>query len=744
MNSPLSRREVLHQLAMSVASGAAAGASAAAAGTGLQQAEQPRLPEDIRLGKLKDLNGYFPFVPSASVEAWEVRKEFLLRQLQMACGLWPMPPRPAIEATVHGRVDRNDYTVDRVFFESSPGLFVTGSLYRPKGVTGPRPTILSPHGHWRNGRFYDVGDAGIRTELETGAETFAVGGRNPLQARSVQLARMGCNVFLYDMQGYADGGSFTQDLIHGFARQRPHLSGPERWGLFSAQSELRLLNALGIQTWNSLRAVDWLTSRDDVDSDKLGVTGASGGGTQTFMLAALDERIAAAFPAVMVSTAMQGGCTCENASYLRVHTGNIEFAALIAPRPVFMSGANDWTKDIESKGLPELRQHFRMLGVPDHVHAKWFDYPHNFNQHSRAMMYDFFNEHLDLGFDEIVERDYVPLSQKEATVWTKPFAAPERTEEAEVAILRALDAISQKQIAALTPTDRQSLTKFRAVVGGAWEAMIGRRLPGPQQIVYEQLTETERNGYRAYTALLKCAQHQESLPTVFLYPERWNRQVVIVVGEDGKAGLLQNDGTPTDATDRLLQAGFAIASSDLLYQGEFLPDGRPLTQSRVVDNPREFAGYTLGYNHPLFAQRVHDILSVVSYVRHHGTQPQAVHLMGLGQAGPLTAAAAALSREVLSSVAIGTRGYRFGTITDIRDVNLLPGAVRYGDLPAVLALIAPTRLWLSGEGPSAPATTAAAYQAAAGHQSVMAEISVYSGSAESEGAAAVQWLIRGA
>lgn len=735
MNSSLSRREALQLAASVVAAGTIRQLPAAPAG-GRSTLPGGRIPRDVRLNELKDLNGDFPFEPSPSPEAWASRKEYLLRQLHVACGLWPMPPRPAIDATVHGQVDRDDYTVDRVFFESSLGLFVTGSLYRPRGYEGPRPTILSPHGHWQNGRFYDVGDAGIRQQLDTDAEKFAIGGRNPLQARSVQLARMGCNVFLYDMQGYADGGSFTYELIHRFAKQRDHLSTADRWGLFSAQSELRLLNALGIQTWNSLRAVDWLTSRDDVDSSRLGATGASGGGTQTFMLAALDERIAAAFPAVMVSTAMQGGCTCENASYLRVNTGNIEFAALAAPRPIFMSGANDWTKDIETRGLPQLRQHFRMLGVPDNVNARWFDYPHNFNQHSRAMMYEFFNDRLELGFEEIIERDYVPLTQAEATVWSQPFSAPDRSEQAEVAVLRNLDEISAKQIAALTPTDSRSLAEFRKVVGGALEVMIGRMLPAAGDIEYEQLTETRRDGFLQYTSLLRYPLHKEELPTVFLYPTKWNRQVVIVVNDAGKAGLFQDSGEPVAEISQLLQAGFAVAAADLLYQGEFLQNGERLTQARTVDNPREFVGYTLGYNHPLFAQRVHDILSVVAYALHHETEPSAVHLLGLGAAGPLAATAAALSGDVLGRVAVSTGGYRFSTITDIRDVNLLPGAVKYGDLPGILALIAPTRLWLGGEGPAAPETTAAAYHAAA------ADVEVYAGPVEQEAAVAAQWLIR--
>ena len=124
---------------------------------------------------------------------------------------------------------------------------------------------------------------------------------------------------------------------------------------------------MGLQTYNSIRALDWLSELPDVDPARIGVTGASGGGTQTFILCAIDHRPAVAFPAVMVSTAMQGGCTCENCSLLRVGTGNVEFAALMAPRPLGMTGANDWTKEMATKGLPELKAHYAMLGVPDKV-----------------------------------------------------------------------------------------------------------------------------------------------------------------------------------------------------------------------------------------------------------------------------------------------------------------------------------------------------------------------------------------
>jgi hypothetical protein len=231
-----------------------------------------------------------------------------------------------------------------------------------------------------------------------GAERFDPSGRYPLQARCVQLARMGCVVFHYDMIGYADSQQISHALAHGFAKQRPDMDKPESWGFFGVQAELRGQSIMGLQTWNSIRALDWLSELPDVDASRIGVTGASGGGTQTFVLAALDPRVTAAFPAVMVSTAMQGGCTCENASLLRINTGNIEFAALCAPRPLGMTGADDWTKEIATKGLPELKQHYAMLGAGENVMAfPFLHFPHNYNSVSRHAMYQWFNKHLNLG-----------------------------------------------------------------------------------------------------------------------------------------------------------------------------------------------------------------------------------------------------------------------------------------------------------------------------------------------------------
>ncbi|CAN5631330.1 hypothetical protein BH23PLA1_BH23PLA1_28260 [soil metagenome] len=715
-----SRRAALRTLTWSILAGGLFGRSHAAwpvEGKPLRVLPEGELPDDARLGELRDLDAYFPFEPPKTPQEWAERAELVRRRVLVAAGLWPLPTRPELIPVVHDTVDREEYAVDRVYVESFPGLYLTGSLYRPKGFEGPRPAILSPHGHWDQGRFYSHGDSQIKRELESGAERFEIGGRYPLQARSVQLARLGCVVFHYDMLGYADSVPISYELAHRFKEQRPELSGPDRWGLFSAQAELRLINVLGLQLYNSIRALDYVLSLPEVDPDRIGITGASGGGTQTFLLAGIDDRITAAFPAVMVSTAMQGGCTCENACYLRIDTGNIELAALCAPRPLGLTGANDWTEEIESKGLPELKQLYEMLGAADRVTGKYLDFGHNFNAESRDLMSEFFNKHFELGReDAIEERDHEPLSIEELTVWGEAHPKPPIDEDAEVRLLQTLAADSDAQIRTLTPTPTHadSLDEYRRVVGGALEILIGRELPKPGEVESHKRQELDRDDYLETTSLLRFEKAGEAVPTVFLYPKEWKGRVVLWIAEEGKSALYDPEGNPKPAVRRLLDAGICVVGADLLYQGEFLENGEPLEQTRSVENTREFLGYTVGYNPPLFAQRVHDILSVLAFIRHHDFSPGRVDLVGLGGAGRWASAAGAIARNAVDALACGTAGFRFGCLTEIRDPDLLPGAVKYGDLPAMLALCAPVPLWLSGEGDQAPEVTTAAYKAAGG------------------------------
>lgn len=698
-----------------------------------------QVPDDHRLGPLKDLDGYFPFQVSNSPEAWHERAERVRRQLLVATGLWPMPTKTPLNAKIYGRVDRDGYTVEKVTLESYPGFFVTGSLYRPKGRSGKLPGVLSPHGHYANARFYEASVKEVREQIVEGAERFEVGGRHPHQARCVTLARMGCVAFIWDMVGSADCQQIGPEIIHRYSKQRPEMETPTGWGFYSPQAELWLESTMGLQTYNSIRVLDWFSSLPDVDPARIGVTGESGGGTQTMIIGAIDPRPAVLFPAVMVSTAMQGGCTCENCNYLRVETGNIEFAALVAPRPLGMTAADDWTKEIATKGLPELKQHYEMLGIPKLVMAKALtQFPHNYNYVSRAVMYRFMNEHLKLGLENpIVEEDYKPLSIAEASVWDADHPRPPSGPAFERSLLKWITDDSAKQMAALTPTDAKSLAEFRRVVGGAFDAMIGRQLYAAGAVDFQTIQSNTRPECDVISGLARCRSNHEQLPVVILKPKSWNKRLVIWADGAGKAGLF-NGSELRPAVKTLLDAGDAVVGVDLLYQGEFLADGKPLTKTRRVKGSRDYSAYTYGYNPTLVAERVRDLLTLIATMRYSPDRPSHIDLVGTGGMGPIAAAARAQAGDAVSRLAIDTQGFRFVDVTSIDDPDFMPGAAKYGDIEALIALSAPHETWIGGESPNRLSLPQAAYKAAGEDK----HLTIDGGIANDVDRRAIEWLLR--
>lgn len=659
-----------------------------------------KLPEDARLGSLRHLNrNYFPFQQVESMEAWKSRAEKLRRQVEVATGMWPRPTRMPLNAVVHSPVVRDDYTVSRVFFESFPDHFVTGSLYRPKDKSGRLPAVLSPHGHFADGRFHGFGDDELKRLISIGAERFLVGGRHPLQARCVQLARMGCVVFHYDMDGYADS---IQRVKHRNG-VRQHMNSQAGWGLASPRAELHLQNLMGLQTWNSIRALDFLSSLPDVDPNRIAVTGASGGGTQTFILMAVDDRPAAAVPCVMVSTGMQGGCNCENAPYLRIGAGNIDLAALAAPRPMGLTAADDWTIELEEKGYPDLVTIYSMYGLQDLPRAVFHtEFKHNYNSVNRMFMYGCMNDFLDLGFEKpILERDFVPLSREELSVWTADHPAPtgdQVGETHEKAFLRWWAEDSQRQLDSIKD-DPDALAR---VAGSAWDVLIGQRLENVGKVEVEEVREIILKGYHAKLVTLNNTAARQQLPAMILQPNSNDRnETVIWLTDTGKDGLANG----FTAAAKLLKAGYTVIGVDLLHQGEFLAEGGKLTRQPMNNlypdknndsrQPWEsFSSYTYGYNPPLFSSRVQDVLTVIRAFQTEASTSR-IHLVGQGREAGTIALAARLQAgaAVINTVAL-TDGFRFSSVIEFDDPMFLPGAVKYGDLEMLAQLAGDEVLWL--------------------------------------------------
>jgi dienelactone hydrolase len=313
--------------------------------------------EDSRNVNLPNTDTHFAMPAYRSLAEWEAHKQKLRAQILFAAGLTPMPQKNTLHPAIFGRIEHSDYSIDKVYLETLPGFYLCGNLYRPRGRSGRFPGVLSPHGHWDYGRLENQPLVSI-----------------PL--RSINLAKQGYVVFSYDMVGYDD----TIQTPHDFGGPREQL-----WGF----------GPLGMQLWNSIRALDFLESLADVDPERLAVTGESGGGTQTFLLAAVDERVKYDAPVNMISAIMQGGGQCENAPGLRFDTFNVEIGAMMAPRPMLMVAASgDWTKNTPREEYPAVRAIYELYGQADHLEMVQIDAPHNYNQASREAMYSFFGKRI--------------------------------------------------------------------------------------------------------------------------------------------------------------------------------------------------------------------------------------------------------------------------------------------------------------------------------------------------------------
>lgn len=332
----------------------------------------------------------------SSKSDWQKRAKAIKKGIQQGAEVKSIRPNKKINATIHSKKMMDGYTIENVFFESLPGVYVSGNLYKPLNVSGKIPAVLAPHGHGKDPRF---GEA--------------------TQKRCATLARMGAVVFTYDMIGYGD----------------------------MQQCEHKIATALKLQIINSIRSLDFLSQLPEVDKNKIAVSGESGGGTQTFILAALDNRAAISVPVVMVSNYFFGGCTCESGMPIHVRpdhaTTNVEIAACFAPKPMLLvSDGDDWTKFTPDLEFPHIQRIYAFFNAKDKVENVHLPLEkHDYGPSKRKASYDFLAKNLGLDISMADETKSSLLTREELTVFNNEYPIPVNALKGNDAILSLLKTI---------------------------------------------------------------------------------------------------------------------------------------------------------------------------------------------------------------------------------------------------------------------------------------------------------------
>ncbi|MES2647021.1 MAG: acetylxylan esterase [Bacteroidota bacterium] len=289
------------------------------------------------------------------VESWELRKGLLKKEIISALRLNTVDEAPASKPIVTAIRKFDDYTVQNIAIETLPGVYVCGSLYKPVKFKGKIPVVLNPDGHFARGRY-----------------------REDCQNRCAMLAKMGAMAFSYDLSGW-DGESLLQ----------------------VTPSDHRRSLVQSIQALNATRILDYLLSFKDADTSRVAITGASGGGSQTMLMAAIDERIKLSVPVAMLSSYHSGGCPCE--SGMGIHlcgggTNNAEIAALAAPHAqLVVSDGKDWTQHVPGNEFPFLQNIYGFYDKKDAIKNVHLEKEgHDYGPSKRTAMYVFLAEQFHL------------------------------------------------------------------------------------------------------------------------------------------------------------------------------------------------------------------------------------------------------------------------------------------------------------------------------------------------------------
>ncbi|MCE5271382.1 acetylxylan esterase [bacterium] len=585
-----------------------------------------QLPQsDTRAASLMDADHFdaaLRIPPLGGREAWEVRRAELRQSVQLSLGLWPLPERNPLNAKVFDWKEGPGFKVAKVYFESLPGYMATGNLYLPAQGKGPFPAVLCPHGHWFYGRLNNSVDGSI-------------------PGRCMDFARMGFAVFSIDMVGYNDCFQLPHDENKSRAQlvaDKPAPYEPRQWrGTFDfPEPGLYGMNLAGMQVWNAMRAVDFLSSLPEVDSTRIGCTGASGGASQTILLMTVDQRIKVAAPVNIIGMKKHPGCLCENSPGLWRDATTVELAAAFAPRPLILCSASEdpWTSQCPVREYPFIQKYYALYGAADSLANVHIQGGHNYNALTRAAVYAFFSKHLAAA-GPVIEKP-VPVAPELAGLGDlrvfPEHILPDTAREPERIIAGWVEA-SEGQFQAAVPAGRQDLDKFAGSYGKALGLLLSVESPQASALLESEPSSRKVAGLAVNSLRLGRSGKGDCIGLEVVEPPVKARGALVLVYPEEVGGVaLPGDSGLRPWIAPLVQKGWRVVRVGGFASGEL----------NIPRKTWESFSWPWAYNRGNGLEAIQDILTALAWAR-KSWPGEPLALAGLSRCGLSAAFAGAVS-----------------------------------------------------------------------------------------------------
>ena len=544
--------------------------------------------------------------PPKDLAEWRDRRDFTRAQVSMAAGLAPMPEKTPLKPEVWGHTRHEGTVIAKVRFESMPGLQVTGNLYMPERVRDQAPGILCPHGHWSVGRIND-------TDLGS------------IPKRCMMLARLGFIVLSYDMVGYNDNNKILHSWPTEIAREA---------GLYG-------VSTFGLQTWNSLRALDFLCGLPDVDERRIGCTGASGGASQTWTISLLDERIKVIAPVCMLSSHFQGGCACEEGPLLRLNgVTSFDVLCACAPRPLLLPAVTqDWTNLNPIYEIPALRKVYELFNAGDALRSFQLDAPHNYNKDTRERVYPWFTHWLlNQSLRETIAEDALEMPPLDV------FLHSDKQEKPTEATTKERITLISGHVCKSALPDIKGVAKpdqFRQ----QRVALVGDIVNYDQHLkdvaVRVTYATSEITGARVQSCIISRRDVGDIIPAYRIDNAKPDAEkpCCLLLGDGGKADFF--NGKLNNILELLVANGCNCLIPDLMGSGE--------STAMIDKSPRdENDALFFAFNPSIFSMRVQDILTCLQLIREAGHSK--IALIACGASVKPALAALAIGERLASAV----------------------------------------------------------------------------------------------